>query len=348
MAQPRSNRYWWACKCGAWSWADRPQCIGCGATAPSWAQPYQKAANGRSSRSQSAGRRADDRAARSATGNAPQAVTIGDFVCVPNNKRGRRAAKRAANDLARANQEVADLKAKLEHCENATAAGEQTGCDANGKPQADSGNGGGLSTLTDEALDTLAKAFGDTVDLPGRDACMAEQKRRKDAKLASMPVHVRVKQGTEKWKKAEERVSKAEAALRAATAAIDAARKEAERLMVELTAKAEVAAQHLADRRSEAAAARDVVDQAIAADTVATKNASAVPEAAVAFHPGSVAWERASTLCSFITDDVMAALAAAGMPPEQLMKVQKAQADMRLLAAEKASEGNTAGRPATL
>ena len=329
-------------------WADRPRCACCRATAPKWTKPYRRATSAPAmQRRADAGRRSLSQPASGAFGNTPRPVTIGDFVCVPSSKRDRRAAVRASMALASARQEAEELKAKLGNTGSDAAEGEQPSCaadddvvmgqsrDDDGKCPPAGGEGVGLAALSDEKLAIIVKAVENKPGMPGRADFLAEHQRRKDAKAASAPTHVRVKQGTDKWRRAEERAGKAEAALQAATAAVEQAKKDAERTLADLTAKAEAAAKHLEDMRKAAVAAREVVDRAVAGNTVAAKSTTEQPASTVAFHPGSRAWEGASVMCGFLTAEVLQALSAAGMPPEKLAAVQAAQADMRQMAEER-------------
>ena len=343
-----SCRYWWACRCGSWMWADQPRCACCKATAPKWTKPFRRATSAPArQRRADAGRRSLSQPASGASGNSPRPVTIGDFICVPSSKRERRAAVRASVALAKAQKEAEELKAKLGNNGGGAAEAVQPPSDADGdalmeqprdddgKRPPDGGEGVGLAGLSDEKLAIIVKTVENKPGMPGREAFLAEHQRRKDAKAASTPTHVRVKQGTDKWRRAEEKAGKAEAALQAATEAVEQAKKDAERTLAEVTAKAAAAAKHLESMRKAAAAAREVVDQAVAGNTAVAKSTTERPASTVAFHPGSRAWEGASIMCGFLTAEVLQALSAAGMPPEKLAAVQAAQADMRQLAEER-------------
>ena len=262
---------------------------------------------------------------------------------------------RASVALANAQKEAAELRAKLGSSANCATDGEQPKCDADGDADMEQHTrvadsecrmGGdacdGLARISDEKLATIVKIVSRKVGMPGREAFLAEHKRRQDAEAACTPPPVRVQQGTEEWRKAEAKAEKAEAAPQAATAAVEEAKINAEKTLAALTAKAETTAKRLEDTRSAAMAARAAVGQAIAADSMATKTDNASPAPAVAFHPGSRAWEAASAMCGFLTVGVLAALAAAGMPPEQLALVQAAQSDLRKLAASVAAPNQAA------
>jgi hypothetical protein len=96
---------WWPCRCGGWAWASKSTCPKCSARGPTWARAYctahptdKCAGAGFAGKGGKTGSR--PAAPRSADGTTPEPVTIGDFVCVPSGRKQRRAAKRAATQLA--------------------------------------------------------------------------------------------------------------------------------------------------------------------------------------------------------------------------------------------------------
>ena len=126
-----------------------------------------------------------------------------------------------------------------------------------------------LQAMSDDELDTAVKALC-KAGLPGRDEYLAEQQRRKEARLASKPAWVKVRAVEAKWRRAQAKTAKAETAVQEATAAVEAARTTlaaAESLVIEANS-------HLATVRAEEAAVKvEVAKSSIAAGTGSAESA---------------------------------------------------------------------------
>ena len=205
------------------------------------------------------------RAAADADGNKPTTITVGDFtLLVDKGKRAQRKARqqmRKLQDLAAA-AKADQAEAATENQSPATATEEQsasmqTDCSA-------------LQAMGDEELEMALKALCRS-GLPGRDDYLAEQTRRREAKLAAKPAWVKARAVEAKWKKAQAKVAKAEAAAQQAKAAVDSAKA--------AVAKAEASALEanrlLAEAQVEETAARADIDRpGSAAEAPAAANAS--------------------------------------------------------------------------
>ena len=118
----------------------------------------------------------------------------------------------------------------------------------------------------------MLKALAAT-GLPGRDEYLAEQQRRKEARLASKPAWVKVRAVEAKWRKAQAKTSKAETASQHAAAAVDAAKTDLAK--AEATA-AEANMLFAVAKAEEASAKAEVERPGLAAETPEAENVSAV------------------------------------------------------------------------
>ena len=300
-------------------WEDQLRCTQCSAWAPKWIRRPSSGTGqpARSLRSPSA--------AASANGAGPSAVTIGDFVCVPRIKRERRAATRVAKELAVARAQLKDLKEPgalpSPGAADPAAAKAPPADEAGDDPMgAEVGNdvagADALASFDDACLAGIAKAL--PAGAPGRDIYLQEMERRRVAKLSDKPRHVQVRQGNDKWRRAEDRVSRAEKARKAADEAVAAERQAAASRLAALEQKAADAQAALDAARQEAKQAKEQLDRA-----VALQPAEASQPVAAVFSPGEAAHGDLLALGNFLArPDIKAAQAEAGLTTEAAAQIE--------------------------
>ena len=194
-------------------------------------------------------------AAKSSDGRTPTTITVGDFTLVVG--KGRKAQRKARQQMQRLQELAAAAEA-------GSGQGAQQGCPAGvlpasaepPEPKAMEAEPTALRALGDDELELVLKALA-KAGLPGRDEYLAEQQRRKDARLAFKPTWLKVKAVEAKWKKAQAKTAKAEAAAQAARAALEAAKS----ALAKAEAAVAEASGHLEVARAEEAAARAEVDR---------------------------------------------------------------------------------------
>ena len=167
-------------------------------------------------------------AATGADGKKATAITVGDFTLLVG--KGKRAQRKVRQRMQRLQELAAAAEATP-----ARQAGNDARDTANQGEQSEATAVGGagsasmdvepnlLQTMADDDLELALKAIG-KAGLPGREDYLAEQQRRKEARLAAKPTWVKVKAVEAKWKKAQAKTIKAEATVKAATAAVEAAK----------------------------------------------------------------------------------------------------------------------------
>ena len=243
-----AKKAWWVCRCGSWAWADHAACPSCGA-APSAATAKWLA----SLPAKGCARRGAANTAKGVDGHSPRTVTVGDFTLVVG--KGKKAQRKARREM----QQLQELAAEAMAAKGSTAASAARHGSAvhhpSEEPEAMQAEPTALQAMADAELELALKALG-KAGLPGREDYLAEQQRRKEAKLAAKPAWVKVKAVEAKWRKAQAKTAKAEAASQSAAAAVEIARA--------AFAKAEAAAvdagRLLAEAKEEEASAKAEVD----------------------------------------------------------------------------------------
>ena len=280
---PRHRKPWWACvKCGSWDWADKCACSSCGAKPDAATASWLAKCGCRSGYSQStAGNAAKEGAlARGADGQQPRTITVGDFTLVVG--KGKKAQRKARQDMQRLldldksaakqgivapGHKASDADPDTANTDAGPAGPDGPAAAAAGGPEAMEAELTALQALSDDELELAIKALS-KAGLPGRDAYLAEQQRRRDARQASKPAWVKVRAVEAKWKKAQAKTAKAEAALQEAHAAVEASRK----AWANAESAAVAASNHLAAARAEEASAKAEVEKpSAAADASAPK-----------------------------------------------------------------------------
>ena len=200
---------WWPCKCGSWAWADRTACPSCGCP------PGAAAAKRLHKRSKAVVQ--PHPTAKSGDGRGPSTITVGDFTLVVG--KGKKSQRKVRQQMRRLQELAAAAEAGTVQ---GTPPGSTAAPDPSG-PVAMEAEPSALLAMGDEELEHVLKALAAT-GLPGRDEYLAEQQRRKEARLASKPAWVKVRAVEAKWRKAQAKTSKAETASQHAAAAVDAAK----------------------------------------------------------------------------------------------------------------------------
>lgn len=223
---------WWLCKCGGWTWCHKPACVRCKAPPPKWVLE-QRAQNSKSS-----GPR------------VPSTITVGDFILLGNGKKARKQAKKLEAVLA----ERDELRAKIPEPPAAASTDKDSKHD-DGDQEMDPSStqeaqDSVLLNMSDEDLEAVLK-IAKSDGLPGREAYLTEQARRREAKFAGKATWQRVRAVEEKWKKIKGRVTKAEQAVKDADSEVHKAKEEAKRAIAAAEAKAAAARQALDELREE-------------------------------------------------------------------------------------------------
>ena len=259
-----AKKIWWPCSCGSWAWADRAACPACGA-APSavTAKWLAGLAGGSASKPRTANQ------AKNADGRTPKTITVGDFTLVVGT--GRKAQQKARREMQQLQQLAADARA----AKQSEAAGGKPADDAAAQPAAEEpaamdAEPGALQEMADEELELVLKALAKS-GLPGREEYLAEQRRRKEAKLAAKPAWVKVKAVEAKWRKAQAKTAKAASASQDAAAAVEAAKA----ALVKAEAAAMEASRLLAEaKEGEACAKAEVERPGVAPEATAAEQAA--------------------------------------------------------------------------
>lgn len=177
---------------------------------------------------------------------------MGDFILMGQGKKARKQAKKLEAVLA----ERDELRAKAAEPRVAEDISDEPmepgACKSEESPKSymDDKPDSVLCSMSDEDLEAVLKITRHE-GCPGREAYLAEQSRRREAKMAGKATWQRVRTVEEKWKRIKNKVSKAQTAVREAENEVQKAKDEAERAVRAAECKAVEARKVLLELREE-------------------------------------------------------------------------------------------------